>query len=144
MSGKEERTLLIAHKEALQRELKYIAQEIVKYEVGIGNSLCDSSNTNSSQSHQAALKGQNDAVESAESVGSSDDAMMIDPALLASGSLNSETNDGSISSDYVTNGQLIGYSARTDGKEEAANIFVVTNDILAIDSVLAMENFPEF
>ena len=71
-------------------------------------------------------------------VGSSDNAMMIDPALLTSGSLNSET---SISSDYVTDGRVTRHSARIAAVEKATNSLVISNGILAVNNGLAMENF---
>ena len=99
---------------------------------------------NNLQTRQAALEGENDAVESAGSIGSSDDAMMIDPALLTSESFNSATNDGSVSGDYVTNGRTTRYSARIAAAEKATNSLVITDNILSVNNGFAMGTFPEF
>ena len=96
------------------------------------------------QTRQAALEGENGAFQSAESVGSSDNSMMIDPALLASEPLNFETKDDSIFSHYVTDGRLTRQSARIAAAGNPASHLVVTDDILAVDNGLAMENFQEF
>ena len=144
MSGDEERDLLRAHKEALKREIKFIALEIGRYEVSRGHNLRDSSDTNSLQKRQAALEGENGAVERAESVGSSDNSMMIDPALLASEPLNSEIKDNWIFSHYVTDGRLTRQSARIAAAGNPMSNLVITDDILAVDNDLAMEDFQEF
>ena len=70
--------------------------------------------------------------------------MMIDPALLTSGLLNSETNEGSIPGNYVTDGRLTRHSARIAAAEKPTNYLVVTDDILTVDNGLAMETFPGF
>ena len=69
--------------------------------------------------------------------------MMIDPALLASESLSSETNDGSISREYVMDGRLNRHSARISAAEKATNSLAIT-DVMAVHHGLGLETFPEF
>ena len=90
---------MVAHKEALQREIDYINIAVGKYKVCCRCSYCISSGADSIQERDdVVFDGQDNPMDSTES---SDESMMIDPALLTPERLDSGSDDSSVSGDSV-------------------------------------------
>ena len=102
MDIEQERTLLDAQKEALEREIEYINLEAAKYKVFLCHLTAPILLANRCQERHADLGQQNKAMEiEADAAG---DAIMIDPALEESSAQATETSPSDLSSESTFNG----------------------------------------
>ena len=130
----------MAHKEALQREIDYINIAVGKYKVGCRCGSCVTSGTDKIQERDddAVAAEQDNHMESAES---SDDPMMIDPALLTPERLGSGSAESSVSGDSVASDHNQQVSKKPASKKLAGRSHI-TKDLVASNDTSASGRAP--